>query len=386
MLQRFIRQKFFQNKESFEILIYIVVLFFISRLLLTFVGVTSRNYFEKINDDWYEWNYSEYTFLDIWSVWDSGWYLDIAENGYSQVLMSDIPKKTVPGQTNIGFFPLYPALMGILGRLIGNFHSAGLLISNTSLILSGIYLYKLALLDHPKPFAKKSVLYLFIFPTSFVLSGLLSESLFLLLSILSFYYAKKGSWWMSGIFGFFLTLTRPSGIICLIPILFLYHKNNKFKLKSNFISLLMYPAGIFLFFLYLYFLTGNFFAYISSKYINWGATFSNPILTLYELFAGNFSTLLIAMFAVFDIFIIYWGAKKIKFEYTFLAAVSFLFILTNGFETAISIPRMSASIFPLFFALSAMSDNKVVNLIIPIVLILIQIAFMELWSNGRLII
>ena len=43
-----------------------------------------------------------YPFVNMWARWDSGWYLDIAEHGYS----------FVPGkQSNVAFFPLYPDLI-----------------------------------------------------------------------------------------------------------------------------------------------------------------------------------------------------------------------------------------------------------------------------------
>ncbi len=107
---------------------FIIFLFVVTRIGLTIIGVSSRTFFFPYTSRWYEWNYSNRPWLDIWSVWDSGWYLDIAQNGYSEKLLSDLPKKTCCQQANIGFFPLYPFLMRLLGFLVGDIYLSGLII------------------------------------------------------------------------------------------------------------------------------------------------------------------------------------------------------------------------------------------------------------------
>src|SRR4029453_17987475 len=43
---------------------------------------------------------------DVWARWDSVWYLRIAEHGYGAL-----------ERTATAFFPLYPAAIGVLGRV-----------------------------------------------------------------------------------------------------------------------------------------------------------------------------------------------------------------------------------------------------------------------------
>ena len=114
---------------------YILLLFFVTRIALTVIGVTSRLLLEPYHGQEYGWVYSEHLWLDIWGVWDTGWYLDIAENWYSMELLSDLPKYAGPNQANYGFFPLYPALMKGLGLLVGSNFIAGIIVSNIFLIL-----------------------------------------------------------------------------------------------------------------------------------------------------------------------------------------------------------------------------------------------------------
>ena len=57
--------------------------------------------------------------VDVWARWDSVWFLRIAENGYGAA-----------EEAAAAFYPLYPLLVGLLGRvLFGHYVLAGVLIS-----------------------------------------------------------------------------------------------------------------------------------------------------------------------------------------------------------------------------------------------------------------
>jgi hypothetical protein len=56
--------------------------------------------------------FSPINLLDMWARWDSGWYLDIALNGYA--LRGPIETT----QSNVAFFPLYPLLIRTLLLLV----------------------------------------------------------------------------------------------------------------------------------------------------------------------------------------------------------------------------------------------------------------------------
>ncbi len=70
--------------------------------------------------------------VDVWARWDSEWYLRIAESGY------DWPSSTP------AFFPLYPLLVGGLGRILGGqFLLAGLVVSLAACAVAFVLLYRL---------------------------------------------------------------------------------------------------------------------------------------------------------------------------------------------------------------------------------------------------
>ena len=101
--------------------------------------------------------------------YDSGWYFEIARNGYEFVTGG--ASMGVDKAGKIAFFPLYPILMRHAGRLFGrtaaDFYLGGILVSWTAFVLAMVALYYLARLDLPRRRAERAVLLTAIFPFSF---------------------------------------------------------------------------------------------------------------------------------------------------------------------------------------------------------------------------
>jgi len=75
--------------------------------------------------------FPSHPFWSGFARWDSYFYHDIATAGYTQI-------------KSAAFFPLYPALMNLLGNLVGNVWAAGLIISNICWLIAGNLFYKLS--------------------------------------------------------------------------------------------------------------------------------------------------------------------------------------------------------------------------------------------------
>ena len=113
--------------------------------------------------------------LDVFgSRWDAGFYVSIAEEGYRY--------QGVP-QPSVAFFPLYPLLMRTLGALVGDVLVAGIVISNTTLLLATMLLYRLADQSWGQTVAERTIWYFLISPAAFFGTAVSSESLFLLAAI-----------------------------------------------------------------------------------------------------------------------------------------------------------------------------------------------------------
>jgi len=104
-------------------------------------------------------------FWDAFIRHDSGWYFDIARNGY------DAAGAVAGGRSNIAFAPVYPLLMRYVGRLFGrapgNLYLGGIIVSWVAFVAAMVILYRLASLDLPRRRAERAVLLTAVFPFSF---------------------------------------------------------------------------------------------------------------------------------------------------------------------------------------------------------------------------
>jgi hypothetical protein len=145
--------------------------------------------------------------IDVWARWDSDWYLRIAEHGYSW-----------PSSTP-AFFPLYPLLIGALGRLLADHYLlAGVLVSLLAAAAAFVLLYRMALPKLGAEGASRAVLYLALFPTALFLGAVYSESLFLLLALAGFLLAEQGRFGWAGLSAGLALLTRPAGVALVVAL------------------------------------------------------------------------------------------------------------------------------------------------------------------------
>jgi hypothetical protein len=369
------------EKLSFE-LKYVLLLFLTTRAALLMIGVISRILLEPYHGKEYVWIYSKKLWLDIWGVWDTGWYLNIAAHGYSNVISKD---PATLGQTNYAFFPLYPLLMRFLGKGIGSYYIAGIFLSNLFLIIAGIFLYKLVQSESDQKTAMRSIKYLFLFPVSFILSGVFTEALFVALAVLCFYYMRKKFLFIVGVSGFFLSLTRNAGFLIFVPLLLEYLKGSNLRIKKDILFLSLIPLGLFVFTLYNYHLTGDFIAFTRIQSA-WGRRLTNPLGALsYGLSTGDLNHKFSAYFTLLTLLLFIAFYRKIGFSYWVYGIYSILIPLSTG--TVISMPRYELTIFPLFILLAKLSNNDKIDQMISLFLALLQGFLMVFWSNGfRLII
>jgi len=184
----------------------ILPIFLITRvifLLLTYFGAilfTVPNYSHQA--------LSLGTLVRSWYHWDATWYAAIASKGYAT------PEYAA-------FFPLYPLLERIVGLA---FHKdvflAGMLISNLAFLGTLIVLYRIVETEFDSDTARRTTLYLAIFPTAFFFFAAYNESLFLFFVLLAFYAMRRSSWWLAGLFGGLAALTRSMGLLLLLVFLY----------------------------------------------------------------------------------------------------------------------------------------------------------------------
>ena len=145
---------------------------------------------------------------DVWARWDSVFFLRIAEHGYDGL-----------SRSATAFFPLYPATVGVLGRVFfGHYVLAGILVSLAAGVGAFVLLDRLAEPRLGAEGARRAVLYLAIFPMALFLQAVYSESLYLLFCLAAFLFAERGRFLPAGVAAGLALLTRPVGI-ALLPAL-----------------------------------------------------------------------------------------------------------------------------------------------------------------------
>ncbi|MCL6106162.1 MAG: glycosyltransferase family 39 protein [Actinobacteria bacterium] len=175
-------------------------------------------------------------FFAPWARWDTGWYLKIARRGY------------LPQDGSVAFFPLYPFLIASLRLLFaGNRLMTAIFISLTACLAAFYLLFRLVELDFSTGAARKSVLFLAVFPTSFFLQAVYTESLFLALTVGSFYAARRRRYFLAGVAAGLAALTRNTGVLLLMPLIIFYMSDRSWnwrRIDMNILSLLLAPAGL----------------------------------------------------------------------------------------------------------------------------------------------
>lgn len=316
-------------------------------------------------------NFTPITMLDIWMRWDSGWYYSIVSNGYT------VNYDILNTQSNIAFFPLYPLLIKIVSLFAIDFSNHGtlyaffsLLVSNICFLLSLIILTKICEELKFNEKLRSSIIWLIVlYPFSFYFSASYSESTFLLFFTLSFFYLIKEKYNLSSIFGALLAMSRPLGVLIVVPIFFRYILRQKSKIYlKDLLWMSTIPVPFIAFLILAYQRTGDFLApmHIQSA---WGKHFQMPWLTLLPT---NFHFPVIHYFDVFfliaSIFIlaVYVWKKK---PFPEISLYSLFIIITPLFSgSVLSLGRYTIVAIPIYFLLGEIIE-KYENLKIPILVL-----------------
>ena len=190
---------------------------------------------------------------------DAPHYLQIARNGYLS-----------SGDTvnNIVFYPLYPLLIRCFSLLTGGEYAiAALLVSNLCLGLAGAVLWQLFTELGGERRGWEALLFLLCYPFGMFLTGIYTESLFLLLSGLCLLCLYRRQWAGVAVAGLLAALSRTQGLVLLVPaayewLLDLSHGQRK-GMARRMLCLLCIPLGTGLYLLLNYAVTGDALAFVT---------------------------------------------------------------------------------------------------------------------------
>jgi hypothetical protein len=306
-------------------------------------------------------------FFSSWDHWGAQRYLAIAQHGYKTPF-------------DFAFFPLFPLLTALLTPPLGNWSYliVGMLISNGALLGTLFVLYQLAVDSGGEQVARRTLLYLCIFPTAFFFFAAYNESLFLLCITGAFLALRKQRWWLAGLLGFFATLTRSVGILLVVPYLYeLWQARESLFMRRRTLvfamaPIVLIPLGMVLYSLYCWKMTGNPLVFASVQY-HWARHLSWPWVgiwqALFEVFwnqpFGSFNEVhvlldLSATLAFLTLLVV--GRRQLRGSYTLWTGFLLLYIILtpsiDQHDSLISNQRFVLEMFPAFMTLALLGIQR----------------------------
>ncbi|MDP9330983.1 MAG: hypothetical protein M3P11_10140 [Actinomycetota bacterium] len=285
---------------------------------------------------------------------DAAWFLRIATHGYTH------------GDGSAAFFPLYPLAIHVVSWLPGvGPLGAALIVSNLAFLGALVVLHGLTRLEGmTEETARRTTLFLAIFPTAFFLLAPYSEAPFLLLSIAAFWFARKDRWALAASMGALAALTRSIGVM-LIPALaveaILQWRQGR-ALAPRLTAAAGVAAGPFIYFLYWQVRFGDFWAALHAQQ-NWGRTLSSPITTVRWALSyadpGTYQLVDVLVVAIVLLAVVA-GARMLRASYLVYAIASLLVPLCYwaSFRPLLSMPRLVVVVFPAFWVLARATERR----------------------------
>jgi len=299
-------------------------------------------------------------YSSIFGIFDNEHYLNIAFNGYKN-------------NYEYAFFPLTPLLIRYLGKW-------GYLIFNQLLVVLSTYLLYLINKSIFKEKDSKFLLVLFLIsPISVFTCMFYTESLFLFLTIFSFYlYRSKKNYLILGIMLGLSVMTRSLGSMLFFSI-FICMFINMIKGNEKFKNILItfIPATVIscLYPIYLYIKTGDFLYFTEVQFLYWSRTNTNILMVLIDSFKylandiNYFYVLNYILTAFLLIYIIFFIIKNIRekrfydlFLYMILSLIAICSTIRNTGDAVTSYYRYIFGCFPIYFMILPKKKNIMIML------------------------
>ncbi|MGH9143941.1 MAG: mannosyltransferase family protein [Vicinamibacterales bacterium] len=292
--------------------------------------------------------------------WDAGWYLQIVTDGYRYAAGDP----TV--QQNIVFFPAYPMLMRIVGRLFGGemtgYIGAGMLVSIASFFGALVYLYAFARDRYGDDVASATIWLLAAYPFAIFFGALYTESLFLLGTVGSLYHFSRQQFGRAAGWGVLVGLTRLNGALLVLPLALLAIAVSTPRLRTRALAAAAAPGvGLVIYALFIWRLTGDPIAFATGQ-LAWGRTYEglgSLVTHQYAILASAGLSaylgapgydVLNAIGALFAIATIWPVTRRLGLPSGRFMVVNILPALANG--GLLSAGRFSSVLFPSFIWLA----------------------------------
>ena len=316
---------------------------------------------------------------------DAGYYGSIAVDGYDRDRVFD-------RQRNIAFFPAMPLLMRALGPVVGANKTglprehrmarmlwAGVMVSLVSFLLALYYLMKLGtfLLDEQR--AAGAVLLTATYPFACFYNAPYTESLLLLGTIAASFHFLRGQFARAAAWGLVVGLTRPNGFLLSVPLGLLALQQLRLAIPGDvsvrgremvkaLVAAAMPVVGMLAFTAYLHTVTGAWFAW-QKNHAAWGRSFTGvePMTRglgwladegIVQVATNIPFDVLNTAGAAFAVLMLWPVFRRVGPVWALYVAVTIVPPMFAG--GALSLARLSSTLFPVFLALAAILPSRAV--------------------------
>ena len=291
---------------------------------------------------------------------DALWFLRIATTGYARA------------DGSAAFFPLYPLLVRAVSWIVGGHPLlAATLVSNLAFFGSLLVLYELTVRELSEAVARRTIVYLAVFPTAFFFFAPYSESTFLLLVLVAFRQARRDRWATAAAAGALAALTRSIGVVlapALIVMAFEQHRAHGGPLWPRVTAGAAVLLGPLAYLGWWGVAHGESLAPLQAQ-ANWQREASSPLSTVWRAVRMAFGGLGVQDpgYWIIDVLVVgvvivavMAGLRRLPASYVIYSLASLLIPLSYPFPSRplLSMPRFVVVIFPAFWVMADAAERR----------------------------
>jgi hypothetical protein len=286
------------------------------------------------------------------------------------------------------FFPLHPMLLWLLRQFTNDVVLWGAALCNLFFFVSLVLLHKLTLaFGYGEDVARRTIFYLAAFPASYFFSIPMTESLFVMLTVGSFYAAKREHWWAAGVIGMFASATRVTGVLLLPALLVLSWQVYRSLQIRKILGLVLVPGGLFAYMFYSWWISGDALAFKHAasawghkpsifflrSVINW-MIHPDPFAAAWNMYVLHVASVLLCFVCIYIL------ARRREWALALYTAMSIVVPLSSGVLQ--SLERYTMGFFPMFIALGIVAKSEHCDQTIRFVFVFLLAIMTALYAAG----
>jgi hypothetical protein len=266
-----------------------------------------------------------------------------------------------------------------------NYYIAELVLANLCFYLALVLFYRLLVQDFEPTVARNAMFYLAFSPYGVFFFVGYNESLFLMLSLATFFFLQRQRYFLAGLCGFLAALTRAQGVLLIVPFVvvviqrFWMSQDTQTswpqKVRAS-IPTILIPLGVAAYMVYLFYTKGDALAFSTQEALSWDRHLTFPLVsiaaTIQTFFTEpdlHFHVLngLDLAFVLLPLAALILGWKRQPLHYSLFAVALLIFDTSypQGFlEPLTAAPRYMLVIFPIIVALAIWGKRPHIDRII----------------------